>query len=67
MRLDGASPAAGKILQLAPCGIKGIPDRHVDILVGLTLDHQLPAGQGEINPDIIEQPFMLMPMRRIEK
>ena len=60
MYFDLAPPASNVILQLAPGRVKGIPDRSLQILVGLALDDELGPRHGQVDLNIVEKTLMLV-------
>lgn len=64
MSLDLPPPATGKFFQPAADRVKGLSDRHVEIL-RRPIHNQLRAGRGEVDPNIIRLPLPLMPVRGI--
>ena len=57
MDLYGAALTVRMILQSASGGMKGVPDRHIEVLVHLAIDHQLVAGHGQIDPHPVGPPL----------
>jgi len=60
-----AALLAREAFQLAPGGIEGVADRHVDIFMGVILvlvatHHHLPGGDGEIDVNLIELAFVVV-------
>ena len=67
---DLAPLPARIILKLPPCLTKGIVNGEIDVFVsgmlrGISSDHKLLAGNGEIDADVIDPPLTVMLMRRL--
>ena len=63
MDLYGAALTVRMILQSASGGMKGVPDRHIEVLVHLAIDHQLVAGHGQVDTHLVRPPFAVVANR----
>ena len=67
MDLDITSLTARITLQLAPRGVKGIPDRYIDVFIRFAFYHQLRTGHGHVDTHVVEDALVLATMRGLDK
>ena len=72
MILDIATLTIGLVLKLALCGIKGVAQRHIGILVtmvgtgGSAHNDRRTAGQTQLDPNIEQIALLMAPVRRFD-
>jgi hypothetical protein len=67
MNLDLTPLASGETLQLAACGIEGVADSDVKILVWFPLHNDFIARHGDVDTHVVSHPLMLVSMRDLDQ
>lgn len=72
--MDFHNPAAapGEVLELATSGVKGVADGNIDVFVRgvqarLSIDHDLAAGERQVDAHVVKLAFTVVPVRRFDQ